>query len=66
GDNAVDQRFNYAEWLWNGQLHARMLFDHEIDPEENRNRAEEPEYEDDINDLSSYLKVQKKISEKEL
>ena len=36
GDNAVSNRYNYAEWKQKEKIHSRMLFDHHIDPEEKR------------------------------
>lgn len=56
GDNAVDTRYNYAEW----KKGSRMLFDHSIDPEENRNRADETQYKEVIRNLSSFLHGKKK------
>lgn len=41
GDNAVDQRFSYAEWMKGDVKKASMLFDHRIDKEENKNRVNE-------------------------
>ncbi len=65
GDNAVDRRYNYAEWIRNGKIHSRMLFDHQIDPEENKNRAHEASYQNEINSLSLYLKTIKETFIKE-
>ena len=36
GDNAVDQRFSYAEWMKGDVKKASMLFDHRIDEVENK------------------------------
>ena len=44
GDNAVNWRYNYAEW----EKGNRMLFDHQIDVEENKNRANDPSYKNII------------------
>lgn len=41
GDNVVDQRFSYAEWMKGDVKKASMLFDHRIDKEENKNRVNE-------------------------
>ena len=60
GDNAVDSRFNYAEWLRAGKAVSRMLFDHETDPDENRNVSEMPEYRNEIDGLSSFLQEKRK------
>ena len=56
GDNAVDQRFSYAQWERNGKPHAKMLFDHEIDPKENKNRANNACYQHDMVRLSESIK----------
>lgn len=37
GDNVVDGRYSYSEWRRNNEIIARMIFDHEEDPDENRN-----------------------------
>ena len=58
-DNAVDRRFSYTQWMEKGEKVAEMLFDHQIDPEENRNRAGEAEYESKIKSLSSFLEEKK-------
>ena len=55
GDNAVDERYSYAEWSRSGSLKGQMLFDHEIDPEENKNRVGKEEYQKDINRLSESI-----------
>lgn len=55
GDNAVDQRYNYAEWKKNGQIKARMLFDHRRDAEENENSAELEKYRPEVDRLSRWL-----------
>lgn len=59
GDNAVDARYNYAEWMKGGRLDARMLFDHAVDPLENKNRASDPQYHNVIDDFSSFLQKKK-------
>ena len=59
GDNAVSNRYNYAEWKQKEKIHSRMLFDHHIDPEENKNRVNERKYRSEINKLSSFLKAKK-------
>ena len=41
------------------RIHSRMLFDHHIDPEENKNRVNERKYRSEINKLSSFLKAKK-------
>ena len=59
GDNAVDQRYSYTEWRQNGKLNASMLFDHEIDAEENKNRVKKTCYQNDIVRLSGTIKDKK-------
>ena len=63
GDNVVDYRFNYAEW-GNPTHGSKMLFDHEIDPQENKNRVSFPYYKQEIKRLSELVK-QKKENNKE-
>ena len=41
GDNAVDRRYSYAEWMKGDVKKASMLFDHRIDGKENKNRVDE-------------------------
>lgn len=55
GDNAVDKRFNYAQWKKDGEISARMLFDHRIDPEENTNKASVKKYQPHVKRLSGLL-----------
>ncbi len=59
GDNAVDQRFSYAEWMKGDVKKASMLFDHRIDKEENKNRVNEKKYKSKVESLSSFIKVKK-------
>lgn len=55
GDNAVDVRYNYAEWPKRGGTKDRMLFDHRKDPQENRNRAADKRYEKVIDRSAGFL-----------
>lgn len=50
-------RYRYVEWrrVATGEREARELYDHEVDPQENRNVAEEPRYADAVNQLSRRL-----------
>ena len=41
GDNAVDRRYSYAEWMKGAVKKASMLFAHRIDGKENKNRVDE-------------------------
>lgn len=59
GDNAVDNQYNYAEWLKIGKGTDRMLFDHKKDPKENINVSEKAQYEKTIDRLSNFIKVKK-------
>jgi iduronate 2-sulfatase len=56
-------RYRYVEWyVWNkeeneaGDLLCRELFDHQTDPQENKNIAEIPEYKNVVESLSQQLK----------
>lgn len=60
GDNAVDERYSYAEWTKQGKVQAQMLFDHEIDAEENKNRVKESQYQNDVKRLSEHIQSMKK------
>ncbi len=44
GESVKTDQYLYTEWVnGDGQISARMLYDHENDPKENRNIAENPE-----------------------
>ncbi len=46
GENLVDGRYSYAEWHNDArQLTGKLLFDHQADPDENRNAATSEQYE---------------------
>lgn len=49
-------RFRYTEWKKQGAVSARMLFDHQKDPDENVNIADHPEYAEAVNELSAKIK----------
>jgi arylsulfatase A-like enzyme len=51
------ERFRYTEWQHRktGEVMARELYDHEKDPQENVNAADQPEYESDIRRLAGML-----------
>lgn len=59
GDNAVDQRFSYAEWMKGDVKKASMLFDHRIDKEENKIESMRKNIRVKLNSLSSFIKVKK-------
>lgn len=60
GDNAVDERYSYAQWMNNGKVQGHMLFDHEIDPEENKNRVSASQYSEDVDRLIEKINSHKK------
>lgn len=53
-------RFRYTEWraMKSGKLNARELYDHENDPLENTDVAEQVKYRDSITTLSKRLQNQ--------
>ncbi len=58
GDSIRTDRYLYTEWTNDkGNMYARMLYDHRIDPKENINIAERPENKDLVNRLSNMLKA---------
>jgi arylsulfatase A-like enzyme len=60
GYTLIKDQYFYTEW-WNenDSTYARMLYDHEKDPEENVNIAERPENAELIKELSRELKAAK-------
>ena len=58
GYNAVTKRYNYAQWP-RADKKSMMLFDHEIDAEENHNVADEPQYKKIIKQLQWFLSKRK-------
>lgn len=60
GKSAVGEEFNYAEWRSaQGERKARMLFDHRVDPEENRNRESEKKYQDEMQRMAAFIESKK-------
>ena len=58
GDSVRTDRYLYTEWTDDeGTLTARMLYDHQCDPAENRNIAERPGAADLVADLSRILRT---------
>jgi arylsulfatase A-like enzyme len=53
------ERLRYTEWQdrTTGDILARELYDHQSDPGENLNAADEPQYEKDVARLSKMLKA---------
>ena len=60
GANAVDERYSYAEWSNAKGRQAHMLFDHKVDPKENKNRVDEQKNQYVIEKMSSWLTEKKK------
>lgn len=52
GDNTIDKRFSYTEW---NDGAVRMLFDHKIDADENKNRIDEKKYDSYVARMARYL-----------
>ena len=59
GDNAVDRRYSYAEWMKGDVKKASMLFDPSIDGKENKNRVDEKKYKNTVDSLSSFIRIKK-------
>jgi len=64
GDTIRTDRWRYTEYTATDgpgtlKVAARMLYDHERDPEENRNLANQPEYREIIAELSKQLNTHK-------
>lgn len=57
GETIATQRFLYSEWRdsSDGPVTARMMYDHQNDPDENKNIAEYPEYQQDVKKLEQML-----------
>jgi len=56
GDSVCTDRYSYTEWTGkDGKMHARMLYDHDVDPEENVNISERAENAELIAKLSKRL-----------
>ncbi len=56
GDSVRTDRYLYTEWTdEQGQVTARMLYDHEADPDENHNIAVRPEHAEVVEDLARRL-----------
>lgn len=57
GDSIVTDRYIYTEWLGKpGKPYARMLYDHQTDPDENVNISEHPENRELVEKLSAQLR----------
>jgi len=61
GDSVKDERYRYTEFTSKeGKIIAKMLFDHQNDPNENVNIADKPENKVIVDRMSAYLKETKK------
>ena len=61
GDSVKTDRYRYTEWRdRNGNVYARMLYDHSIDLVENVNIAERPENKEVVKKLSKMIQGLKK------
>ena len=55
GETLVADSYFYTEWNKKGKTIAKMLYDHKIDPDENRNLVLESEYNHIVDSLSILL-----------
>jgi arylsulfatase A-like enzyme len=55
GETLIADNFFYTEWQINDKTIAKMLYDHNTDPDENRNLAIEDRYKTVIDSLSNIL-----------
>jgi len=55
GETLIADNYFYTEWQAKGKVTAKMLFDHTMDPDENRNLAVEPSYQTKVDSLSVLL-----------
>ena len=53
GYSVKTKRFNYVEWvqLKSGEILAKELYDHKMDPKETRNVIDDPQYSKEIASL---------------
>jgi arylsulfatase A-like enzyme len=57
GESIRTDRYLYTEWRnENGEMYARMLYDHQNDPQENVNIAEQPENKEMVEKLAKMLR----------
>ena len=57
GENIHTDRYSYSAWFDGGRITEHMLYDHEKDPLETVNEANNPEYRVVMTDLQKQLKV---------
>jgi len=55
GETLIADNYFYTEWQKKGKTIAKMLYNHKIDPDENRNLAVESEYNQIVDSLSILL-----------
>ena len=56
GATVTTQRYAYTEWTQDtGEVYARMLYDHQVDPHENVNIAELPENAERVREMADLL-----------
>ena len=51
----------YTEWMKEGEIVARMLYDHQEDPDENINVVDLPEHEDVVAEMSGMVREVRKV-----
>ena len=58
GESIITQDFIFSEWVFNNDTaqRPRMLYDHTVDPEENYNVSEDPEYATVVGGLTQQLR----------
>ena len=61
GRNIVNERYSYAEWRNKKGLQGQMLFDHKVDPKENKNRVDEAKRQSVINEMAQWLQQKIKM-----
>ena len=55
GETLIADNYFYTQWQKKGKTNAKMLYNHKIDPDENRNLAVESEYNQIVDSLSILL-----------
>jgi arylsulfatase A-like enzyme len=63
GESVRTDRYLYTEWRRNGNMYARMLYDHKTDPDENVNIVGRPEYQELVKRLAQKLDEGRKLAE---
>jgi arylsulfatase A-like enzyme len=62
GDTVITKNYAFTEWYTDGKTTARMLFDHQTDPYENVNVAEDDARQDLIEQMSARLKKNRQMA----